>query len=143
MADTPDPRRRRPPAPLTTPIYETATFLFANTAEVVAFNEGRSDGFLYSRYGNPTVAAVEASLAALDGAEDARLFASGMAATATLLMAHLKSGDEVVCAASIYGGTRHLLDDLLSRFGVAIRFASLDALLRKSVHHAHPRRASA
>ena len=128
MSDRPDPKRPGPPAPLTTPIYETATFLFDSTADVLAFNEGRSDRYLYSRYGNPTVVAVEASLAALDAAEDARLFASGMAATATILMAHLTSGDEVVCAASIYGGTLHLLEDLLSRFGIEIRFAPLDAL---------------
>lgn len=129
MSDTPDPTaRRHTPAPLTTPIYETATFLFDSAADLVACNEGRSDRYLYSRYGNPTVASVEASLAALDGAEDARLFASGMAATATVLMGHLKAGDEVVCGASIYGGTLHLLDDLLSRFGVDVRYASLEAL---------------
>jgi cystathionine beta-lyase/cystathionine gamma-synthase len=116
------------PAPITLPIYETTTYLFDNAAEVVAYNEGRSDRFLYTRYGNPTVAAVEADLAALDGAEGALLFASGMAATATTIMAHTSAGDEVVCAASIYGGTLHLLTDLLARFGVTPRFVSLDEL---------------
>ena len=111
--------------PLTLPIVETTTFVFENAAEVIAYNEGRSGKFLYTRYGNPTVAAVEASLARLDGAERALLCSSGMAASATTLIGHLRAGDEVVCAAAIYGGTLHLLQDLLSRFGIATRFVSM------------------
>jgi cystathionine beta-lyase/cystathionine gamma-synthase len=111
-------------APLTTPIFETTTFLFENAAEVVAYNQGRSDKYLYTRYGNPTVMAVEQTLAALDGAERALLFSSGMAATATTLIGHLSAGDDVICAAAIYGGTLHLLHDLLSRFGISTRFVS-------------------
>jgi cystathionine beta-lyase/cystathionine gamma-synthase len=114
--------------PLTTPIYETTTFIFENAAEVRAYNEGRTDKFLYSRYGNPTVAAVEKTLAGIEGAEMAILLASGMAATATALLALLKSGDEVVCSAAIYGGTLHLLHDLFPRYGIAPRFVSLDEL---------------
>jgi cystathionine beta-lyase/cystathionine gamma-synthase len=115
-------------APLTTPIYETSTFLFENAEEVVAYNEGRSSKYLYSRYSNPTIASVERRLAALDRAESALLFSSGMGATATILMAHANAGDEVVCAAAIYGGTLHLLTDILARFGVHPRFVSLEAL---------------
>jgi cystathionine beta-lyase/cystathionine gamma-synthase len=114
--------------PLTTPIYETTTFVFENAAEVVAYNEGRSSKFLYSRYTNPTVVAAERKLAALDRAEAALLFSSGQGATTTILMAHVSAGDEVVCAAAIYGGTLHLLQDVLARFGVAPRFVSLDDL---------------
>lgn len=114
--------------PLTTPIYETSTFVFENADEVVAFNEGRSQKYLYSRYANPTIASVEQKLAALDRAESALLFSSGMGATATILMAHLKAGDEVVCSAAIYGGTLHLLNDFLARFGVQPRFVSLEQL---------------
>jgi cystathionine beta-lyase/cystathionine gamma-synthase len=114
--------------PLTTPIYETSTFVFENAQELVAFNEGRSSKYLYSRYGNPTIVAVERTLAVLDRSERALLFSSGMAAIATTLMAHTKAGDEVVCSAAIYGGTLHLLNDLLANFGVASRFVSLAAL---------------
>jgi cystathionine beta-lyase/cystathionine gamma-synthase len=114
--------------PLTTPIYETATFVFENTAEVVAYNEGRSPKYLYSRYTNPTVVSVEKTLAALDDSEGALLFSSGMGATTTILMAHVSAGDEVVCSAAIYGGTLHLLNDVLTRFGVVVRFASLEEL---------------
>src|SRR5262245_32532127 len=102
--------------PLVAPIYETTTFVFENAAEVVAFNEGRSTKYLYARYGNPTVVGVEGRLAALDGAEAALLFSSGMAATTSTLMALAASGDEVICASAIYGGTLHLLEDLLKRF---------------------------
>lgn len=114
--------------PLTTPVYETTTFVFENAAEVRAYNEGRSSRFLYSRYANPSVLAVEQKIARLEGADGALLFSSGQAATATTLMALLSAGDEVVCSAAIYGGTFHLLADVLSRFGVRPRFVSLDAL---------------
>jgi cystathionine beta-lyase/cystathionine gamma-synthase len=110
--------------PLTTPIFATTTYVFENAAEVIAYNEGRSDKYLYSRYGNPTVVAVEQALAVLDNADGALLFSSGMAATATALIGLLKAGDEVICAAAIYGGTLHLLHDLLSRFGITTRFVS-------------------
>jgi cystathionine beta-lyase/cystathionine gamma-synthase len=126
----------RPAAPtgpadsLTTPIYETTTFLFESAAEVKAYAEGKSDKFLYSRYSNPTVAAVEQTIAALEGADAALLFASGQAATTTALLALVEAGDEVICSAAIYGGTLHLLEDVLARFGVRSRFASLEELAR-------------
>ncbi len=113
---------------LVVPIYETTTFVFDNAADVVAFNEGRSSAYLYSRYGNPTVVAVEKMLAELDGAETALLFSSGMAATASVLLGLTRGGDEVVCSSAVYGGTLHLLQDLLARFGLASRFVSLEAL---------------
>ncbi len=114
--------------PLTTPIYETTTFVFDNAEQVRAFNAGTSPKFLYSRYGNPTVVAVEQTIAALEGAERALLFSSGMAATTTALLALLESGDEVICSAAIYGGTLHLLADLFPRWGISARFASLEEM---------------
>ena len=114
--------------PLTTPIYETTTFLFENAAEVRAFNEGRSKKFLYSRYGNPTTVAVEQTIARVEGAESAMLLASGMAATSTALLALLQSGDEVVCSAAIYGGTLHLIADLLPHYGIKSRFVTIEEL---------------
>lgn len=114
--------------PLTTPVYETTTFVFGSAEEVRAYNEGRSTKFLYTRYGNPTVQAVEAKLAVLEGAEAALVLSSGMAATSTALFALLGSGDEVVCSAAIYGGTLHLMEQLLPRLGVSARFVTLDEL---------------
>src|SRR5581483_1104587 len=116
--------------PLTTPIYETTTFVFDSAQEVVDYNSGRSQKFLYSRYDNPTVVAAEQKLAALDRAESALVFSSGQGATTTILMAHLKAGDEVICSAAIYGGTLHLLEDVLTTFGVTTRFVSLEALAK-------------
>ena len=115
-------------SPLTAPIYSSTTFVFDSAEDVRRYQEGKSRKYLYSRYENPTVVEVEARLAALDAAETGLLFSSGMAATATTLMALLKAGDEIVCSAAVYGGTLHLLKDLLSNFSVAPRFATLDEL---------------
>jgi cystathionine beta-lyase/cystathionine gamma-synthase len=116
--------------PLTTPIYATSTFTFANAAELEAYQRGGSDKYIYSRYANPTVQAVERKIAKLEGAEMALVTSSGMAATATALFGLLQAGDEVVCSAAIYGGTLHLIVDFLSRAGITARFASLDELAR-------------
>jgi cystathionine beta-lyase/cystathionine gamma-synthase len=115
-------------ASLTTPIFETTSFVFENADALRKYNEGKSGQFLYSRYENPTVMSAEAKIAAADGAERALLFGSGMAASSTLLMALLKVGDEVVCSAAVYGGTFHLLSDFLSRFGIVTRFVTVDQL---------------
>ena len=114
--------------PLTTPIYETTTFVFDDAAQVKAYNDGRSKKFLYSRYGNPTVLAVEETIASLEGAATALLFASGQAATSTALLALLQAGDEIVCSAAIYGGTLHLLADLFPRYGIRARFVTIEEL---------------
>jgi len=113
---------------LTTPIYETSTFVFASVADVEQYQEGTLNGYLYSRYENPTVVAVEQKLAAVDGAERALLFSSGMAAIATAFITLLKAGDEIICCSAIYGGTFHILEDLLPKLGIARRFVSIDEL---------------
>ena len=117
---------------LTTPIYETSTFVFDSVADVIKYTEGQIDGYLYSRYENPTVVAVEQKVAALDGAEQALLFSSGMAAIATAMLTLLKSGDEIVCSSAIYGGTFHIIEDLLSKLGIAHRFVSLAEMANPS-----------
>lgn len=120
---------RTPPSgslSLTTPIYETSTFVFNSARDVERYQEGTLPAFLYSRYENPTVAAIEEKLAVVDGAEMSLVFSSGMAATSTALISLLSAGDEVVCASAIYGGTFHLIEHLLPRFGIARRFVSLE-----------------
>src|SRR6188768_3073670 len=105
----------RPDAtPLTTPVYATTTFLFSNAAELEAYQEGKGGKYIYSRYANPTVQAVEEKIALLEGADRAILTSSGMAAIATALFGLLKSGDEVVCSAAIYGGTLQLISTFLA-----------------------------
>lgn len=115
-------------ASLTTPIYETTTFVFDSAAEVRQYQEGGSRKFLYSRYANPTVAAVERSIAALEGTETALVLSSGQAAASTALLSLLRAGDEIICSSGIYGGTLHLISDLLAKFGIRPRFVSLDEL---------------
>ena len=114
--------------PLTTPIFETTTFVFDSAQQVRDYNEGKSDKYLYTRYGNPTVTAVEDKIAALEGAESAMVLSSGQAATTTALLGLLKSGDEILCSSAVYGGTLHLITDLLVKFGITARFASIEEL---------------
>jgi len=125
--------------PLTLPIYETTTYLFRDAAELEAYQAGRNDRFIYSRYSNPTVAGVEKKLAAIEGGEAALLLSSGMAAVTTAILSATKAGDEVVCGSAIYGGTLHLLADLLSRFGIAARFVDPAALSDPSTYSAKTR----
>ncbi len=114
--------------PLTRPIYATSTFVFASAAELEAYQQGRSKTYIYSRYANPSVQAVEEKLAALEGAEAALVTSSGMAAISTALFGLLRAGDEVICSSAIYGGTLHVIADYLQRFGVGARFVSLPDL---------------
>lgn len=113
---------------LTTPIYETSTFVFDSAADVEKYQQGKLNGYLYSRYENPTVVAAEQKIAAVDGAETALLFSSGMAAIATAFLTLLTPGDEVVCCSAIYGGTFHIIEDVLSKIGIRGRFVSIDEL---------------
>jgi cystathionine beta-lyase/cystathionine gamma-synthase len=124
----PDGRPSADPVALTTPIYETTTFVFEDAAAVRRYNDDGRGQYLYSRYANPTVVAVEEELASLDGADRALLFASGIAATATAVFALLRSGDEIICSSAVYGGTFHLFNDFLDRFGVRTRFVSREEL---------------
>lgn len=117
---------------LTVPIYETSTFVFDSVADVIKYQEGKLNGYLYSRYENPTVVAVEQKLAAIDGAGSSLLFSSGMAAISTALFTLLGAGDEIVCSAAIYGGTFHIIEDLLPKLGITHRFVSLDDLANPS-----------
>ena len=114
--------------PVNVPIYATTTFLFESAEEVRLYQEGKAQKFLYSRYANPTVVVTEEKLAALDGADGALAFASGMAAVSTILLTLLRPGDELLCSAALYGGTFHLVNDVLTRFGIAPRFATLEEL---------------
>jgi len=103
---------------LTVPVFQTATFRFASGAEVRAFQEGRLEREEYGRYGNPTWRAAEEKLADLEGAETAVLFASGMAAATTLLLALLPRGGHLVTTRDCYRRTRQFCDEYLAKLGV-------------------------
>jgi cystathionine gamma-synthase len=116
-------RRENPYHAIADPVVQTATFTFKNTAEVRDFMEAKlwhlaDKKAEYGRYGNPTVAAVEARLAALEGADDAILFASGMAAITTVLLVVLSKGAHVVITDDCYRQTRVFCLTFLKRFGI-------------------------
>ncbi len=107
---------------ITTPIYQTSTFVFPNVDEGAARFRGEREGYIYTRLGNPTVAALERCVSALEGAEKGLAFGSGMAAISALLLAIVKSGDHVVADKCIYGSTYTFLAATLMRFGVEVDF---------------------
>jgi methionine-gamma-lyase len=109
------------PGPLTTPIVQSATFVYESSRELHRYLDGTEERFFYTRYGNPTLAALEASLAALEQGEAALVFASGMAAASTALLSLVEAGDEVLASASLYGGTTRLVSEVLPRLGVSSR----------------------
>jgi len=104
------------------PLVASATYTFESSDEIVRHTEGRHERperEEYGRYGNPTVRALEARLAALEGTEDAVFFSSGMAAVSTVMLALLKQGEHVVLFGDCYRMTRELVTETLARFGVA------------------------
>ncbi|MGH7788638.1 MAG: trans-sulfuration enzyme family protein [Candidatus Binatia bacterium] len=105
---------------VTEPIIQTATYTFADTAELADHFEGRIERQEYGRYGNPTQRVAERKLAALEGAEDGLLLASGMAAITTTLFAILSKGAHVVVTDDAYRRTRQFLLQVLRRFGVDV-----------------------
>ena len=108
--------RPKPANALTEPIVQTATYTFASTAELADHFEGRIERDEYGRYGNPTQRVAERKLAALEGAEEGLLFASGMAAITTTLFAMLSKGAHVVVTDDAYRRTRQFLLQILRRY---------------------------
>ena len=100
------------------PIYQSSTFMFPSAEEGAARFDGRSDGPIYTRLGNPTTQALESCVAALEGGCGAIGTATGMAAVATVLLTLLKPGDHVVATDPLYGASRGLLEARMGRFGV-------------------------
>jgi cystathionine gamma-synthase len=116
-------KRHKSHSALNTPIYQTATYTFDSTADLCDFMESKvwgddPDREEYGRYGNPSVWAVEERLAALEGAEDAALYSSGMAAITSLLLTVLKSGQHIVMTDDCYRRTRQFCQTTLKKFGV-------------------------
>lgn len=123
------------------PLVQTATYAFADTADLSRSMEARLWGLPggrpeYGRYGNPTVAAVEARLAALEHADAALMFASGMAALTTVLLAMLPAGAHLILTAESYRRTRDFCQSFLKRLGITCAlvpmgdYAALEAAIR-------------
>lgn len=106
-------------------IFTTSSFVFESAEQAAARFSGAEPGFIYSRFSNPTVAAFEARLAAMEGAERCVATASGMSAIMATMQALLQSGDEIVSSRSIFGTTNVLFEKYLRKFGVNTTFVSL------------------
>ena len=105
--------------PVTTPIYASATFTYDTMAEMDQVFAGEKQGFVYTRYGNPTTAALEEAVRAVEEGATACAYATGMAAVhAALLACDLKSGSTVLASQDLYGATTNLLNTILINFGV-------------------------
>lgn len=104
------------------PIFETSTFLFDSFEEFEEAFAVPETHCLYTRGNNPTVRVTEEKIAALEGADFCRLFASGMAAISSAILACVKAGDHVVTIATVYGPARAFLDSYLRRFDISVTF---------------------
>jgi cystathionine gamma-synthase len=125
--------RRKPHGALTTPIVQTSTYTFRDTAEILDFMQYKAEHEKapreeYGRYGNPTLRAAERKLAALEGAEAAVLFASGMSAITTALLALLSAGDHIVLVSDSYHRTREFALSFMGRWGIETSLAPIDDL---------------
>ena len=109
---TPDPGT----GAILTPIYQSTTFVQESVDQYMG------KGYSYSRAGNPTVRAFEEKITALEGGVDATAYSSGMAATVAIFLALLETGDHVVVADVVYGGTYRFADQFLTKFGVDVDF---------------------
>jgi O-acetylhomoserine (thiol)-lyase len=116
--------------PRATPIYLSAGFVFDDFAQASARFAGTDDGHAYTRVSNPTHAALERRIAALEGGVGALFVGTGQAATSTALLALAASGDHIVAASSLYEGSRELLRDTFARLGIEVTFVHDTADLR-------------
>jgi len=100
-------------------LYLTSGYIYENAEQAEARFKEEEDGFIYSRFGNPTVRAFEERMMALEGAEDARATATGMAAVTACMMSQLQAGDHIVAGRALFGSCRYVVETLMPRFGVA------------------------
>jgi methionine-gamma-lyase len=107
---------------LDTPIYQSTAFVSADSAEMAAVYGEQKFAYMYTRWGNPTIRALEQKVAALEGAEAALATASGMAAISSAILGCVKAGDHIVASRSLYGGAYNLLNKNLPRLGITTTF---------------------
>jgi len=113
--------------PVALPIYQSTTYRYDSTEEIGKLFDLTSDGHMYSRISNPTVGAVEAKIAALEGGVGALCTTSGQAASLISVLNILSAGDHIVSAATIYGGTINLFAVTLKKFGIECTFVDPEA----------------
>jgi cystathionine beta-lyase/cystathionine gamma-synthase len=109
--------------PVSLPIYQTSTYRFESSEDAIRYAKGDDSVYVYTRYHNPTVNEVEDRLAWIEGAGAAALFASGMAAISTAILAVTKSGEEIVSTPALYGGTYRFFRDELPKLNIGVKYA--------------------
>ena len=109
-------------------LFLTSSYVFENAEMAAKHFSNELDGNVYSRYTNPTVSTFEQRLAAMEGGEQAVATASGMAATLSVVMALLESGDHIICSQDVFGSTRVMLNNYITKFGVEVTYVSLTDL---------------
>jgi methionine-gamma-lyase len=107
---------------LDTPIYQSTTFAAADSDEMAALYSGKKPGYMYTRYGNPTIHALQEKIAALEAGEAALAFASGMAAISSAILGYVQAGDHVVAAGALYGAAYNFLNRKLPAMGASTAF---------------------
>lgn len=112
------------------PVFHSTTFAVAKSDDYGRYYGGEEDLYIYARQGNPTVRNVEEKLAVLENGEDAVLFASGMAAITSTVLAFVSGGDTLVASSRLYGTAYHFLNTHAARFGVNVHFLPEDDLYR-------------
>src|SRR5258707_15305593 len=128
--------------PVSTPIYASATFTYDTMEEIDQVFSGEKSGYIYSRYGNPTVAALEEAVRAIEEGATACAYSSGMAALhAALFACEVKPGATVLASQDLYGATTSLLQTIFGSFGIktiTADFSNLD-LVRAQANEHKPR----
>ena len=99
-------------------VFLSSGYVYDSAQDAEARFKGEAEGYVYSRYANPTVSMFENRMCALEGAEAARGTASGMAAVAASLLCHLNAGDHVVSGRALFGSCRYIVEELLPRYGI-------------------------
>ncbi|HHS50613.1 MAG TPA: PLP-dependent transferase [candidate division Zixibacteria bacterium] len=115
--------KRDPARAIVPPIYLSAVYSFEKAEHGAELFAGERDGYIYTRLGNPTVEEFEKKMAMLEGAECGLGFASGMAAISSTILAFCGAGDNVIVSEPIYGGTFALLNKVIPRLGIEVRWA--------------------
>ncbi len=110
---------------LATPLYQTSTFIFDSAEQGAQRFAGESEGFIYTRLGNPTTRQLEMRVAAMEGMEDAAATATGMAAVSGALLANLSAGDHIISSKAVYGCTFALISHMLTKFGIEVSFVDM------------------
>lgn len=110
---------------LATPLYQTSTFIFDNAQQGADRFAGESEGFIYTRLGNPTTRQLEMRVAAMEGMEDAAATATGMAAVSAALLTNLQAGDHMISSKAVYGCSFALMNHMLKKFGIEVTFVDM------------------